>query len=283
MHTEIERKFLVTNSDFIAKLITYNKYESIRITQGYVGNATKGETRVTIRGDKAYMGFKTTNTFDRFEFMQPIELGEARLLQDKVCDSFISKLRYLIPYGDLTIELDIFDGANKGLIIAEIELPYEDYDLEIPEWFGIEVTNDPMYHNAFLAQHPYSENHIIDIHDFAELKRVTEFITEGKSDLVSTYDSLLREYRKDIGAWFYELSDISDIYFTVSGVSICGFDRYGDEAHFYIPRSWFKDKEKYLKTHFEYMETNRKAELQKQIKAKEEELNSLKKKLDASN
>lgn len=50
MHTEIERKFIVTDSTF--------KQSAVRIMdirQGYVGTSSNGEARVSIRDEKAWV------------------------------------------------------------------------------------------------------------------------------------------------------------------------------------------------------------------------------------
>jgi CYTH domain-containing protein len=52
--------------------------------------------------------------------------------------------------GNLTWEIDVFEGKLAGLIIAEIELPSEDFEIDIPSWVGEEVTSDPSYLNAEL-------------------------------------------------------------------------------------------------------------------------------------
>lgn len=55
MHTEIERKFIVTDSTF--------KQSAVRIMdirQGYVGTSSNGEARVSIRDEKAWVIIKST-------------------------------------------------------------------------------------------------------------------------------------------------------------------------------------------------------------------------------
>ena len=47
-------------------------------------------------------------------------------------------------------------GSNAGLIMAEIELNAEDDAFELPGWAGTEVTGDPRYYNAYLAEHPFT-------------------------------------------------------------------------------------------------------------------------------
>jgi CYTH domain-containing protein len=54
-------------------------------------------------------------------------------------------------------EVDVFHGANDGLIVAEIELPAEDSPFKLPEWIGEEVSHDMRYTNSNLCAVPFSE------------------------------------------------------------------------------------------------------------------------------
>ena len=56
-----------------------------------------------------------------------------------------------------TWEIDVFEGENRGLILAEIELEHRDEAYTRPEWLGEEVSHDPRYYNVYLARHPYKE------------------------------------------------------------------------------------------------------------------------------
>lgn len=67
------------------------------------------------------------------------------------------KTRYKIAYGNLIWEIDEFDGVNKGLILAEVELSHEQQQIELPIWVGEEVSHDPKYFNSNLAKYPFSE------------------------------------------------------------------------------------------------------------------------------
>ena len=66
----------------------------------------------------------------------------------------ILKDRYEIPYGNDTIELDIFDEPFAPLVLAEVEFSSEEEALafQAPEWFGEEVTYDPAYTNAAMSR-----------------------------------------------------------------------------------------------------------------------------------
>ena len=67
----------------------------------------------------------------------------------------VEKIRYELPWGGLTWEIDVFSKENAGLVIAEIELPDELYQIELPSWIGKEVTGQSQYYNGSLAQRPF--------------------------------------------------------------------------------------------------------------------------------
>ena len=54
-------------------------------------------------------------------------------------------------------EVDVFHGANEGLVVAEIELTSENENFPVPDWIGEEVTGDRKYYNSMLSVHPFCE------------------------------------------------------------------------------------------------------------------------------
>jgi CYTH domain-containing protein len=44
--------------------------------------------------------------------------------------------------------VDEFHGKHDGLVVAEIELDNEEQVVELPNFVGKEVTDDPQYYNA---------------------------------------------------------------------------------------------------------------------------------------
>ena len=124
--------------------------------QGYV--PTQGITvRARISDDQAFLTLKGRATgLSRSEFEYPIPVEDARQILTELCaHPLIEKARYLIPYGDHTWELDIFEGDNQGLIVAEIELGSEDESFKKPEWITEEVSYDRKYRNASLISYPF--------------------------------------------------------------------------------------------------------------------------------
>ncbi|MFZ2283460.1 MAG: adenylate cyclase, partial [Lutibacter sp.] len=70
--------------------------------------------------------------------------------------TIIEKTRHIVPANDnLYFEVDEFLGENKGLLIAEIELPNENTEFIKPSWLGEEVTGQLKYYNAMLAKKPF--------------------------------------------------------------------------------------------------------------------------------
>jgi len=149
---EIERKFLIIKD----KLPVLDN--GIAIEQGYIPTKNGATVRVRITGENAFLCIKSQpSNFSRNEYEFAIPISDAREMLEKVCNSQpIVKLRFLIPHQGFLWEIDVFDGENKGLIVAEVELLSEDQQVHLPEWVAKEVTSDKRYNNSYLALNPYS-------------------------------------------------------------------------------------------------------------------------------
>lgn len=151
---EIERKFSLKSTNFLA-----NIKESYKITQGYLNSDKNRTVRVRIKGDKGFItvkGIGSESGMSRFEWEKEITVNEAEALL-LLCEDFvIDKIRYIVPFEDVVFEVDIFDGANKGLIMAEVELKSENQIFKKPDWLGEELTADERYYNAYLSKHPFT-------------------------------------------------------------------------------------------------------------------------------
>ena len=153
MALEIERKFLVDNE----RLGPLSDGEEIR--QGFIPTANLTAVRVRISGLMAWLTLKGPNTgARRTEFEYRIPSGDAQQMLDQLCvGSILSKTRYRRQYRDYLWEIDVFEGDNAGLVVAEVELASETERPEIPDWVTQEVTGDPRYYNVNLCNSPYSE------------------------------------------------------------------------------------------------------------------------------
>ena len=150
---EIERKFLVTSTEFQSESIRSN-----RIVQGYLNSNPERTVRIRIKGTQAFITIKgkgNESGTTRFEWEKEIKVTEAEQLLLLCEDGVIDKVRYEIPFGKHLYEVDVFEGDNKGLIIAEIELEDENESFEKPNWLGEEVTGDDRYYNASLSVSSY--------------------------------------------------------------------------------------------------------------------------------
>jgi len=94
----------------------------------------------------------------RIEVERELSIAEAEELFELCPSSLVEKRRYCIPFKTLTIELDVFLGANEGLVLAEVEFTDEQQAQAFipPSWFLDEVSADHRYYNHYLSEHPYS-------------------------------------------------------------------------------------------------------------------------------
>ena len=154
MGIEIERKFLLNNSDW-----RNEAGEPVRFRQGYLVGSDKSSVRVRIEGDKAYINIKSaTLGIQRQEYQYSIPIDEAEEILNTLCGKpLIEKNRYYIKKNKHTWEIDEFFGDNQGLIVAEIELDHEDELFEKPGWLGEDVSDDTRYYNVCLVKHPYKD------------------------------------------------------------------------------------------------------------------------------
>ena len=154
MSREIERKFLVTG-DFKQEAC-----DSFRLVQGYISTDPDRTVRVRIKGEQGFLTIKGRSSLDglsRYEWEKEIPVSEALELMNLCVSGVIDKTRYLVPCGGHTYEVDVFHGANEGLVLAEIELADEQEKFEKPSWLGEEVTGDVRYYNSMLSLHPFSK------------------------------------------------------------------------------------------------------------------------------
>ena len=152
---EIERKFLVTSTDFIKE--SYSKFE---IAQGYISSNPDRTIRIRIKDDKSFLTIKgksSENGLSRFEWEKEIDVKDAQNLLLLCEKGIIKKTRYNIQTSTQIIEVDVFHDENDGLIMAEIELKSEEEFYEKPNWLGKEVTGNIKYYNANLSTNPFSK------------------------------------------------------------------------------------------------------------------------------
>lgn len=153
MATEIERKFLIADAGWREHAHSWRHYE-----QGYLCGRGPSSIRARIDGEEARLNIKAAEIgTTRAEYDYAIPLADARHMIDHLCvASPVKKTRYWVTNGGHTWEIDVFEGDNAPLIVAEIELDAADEAFEVPGWLGEEVTHDARYYNHALALVPYS-------------------------------------------------------------------------------------------------------------------------------
>lgn len=159
MGIEIERKFTVMGNAWrdVAE-------RSVRMAQGYLNDigavqkgAQKASVRVRMAGDQAFLNLKSRELgHTRQEFDYAIPVADAEALLALCSGGLIDKTRHYVRHDGFLWEVDEFAGENAGLIVAEIELPSADTEFALPDWVGMEVTDEPRYYNLALADRPYS-------------------------------------------------------------------------------------------------------------------------------
>jgi adenylate cyclase len=156
MAIEIERKFTLKNNNWQQRV-----ERSSRIRQGYLVSGMEpgqpSSVRVRIEADKASLNIKSVVLGRaRHEFEYPIPLADAEYLLAELCKPHvIEKTRHIVMHAAQRWEIDVFEGLNQGLEMAEIELPDIDCGFAMPDWAGEEVTDDMRYYNIYLVEHPY--------------------------------------------------------------------------------------------------------------------------------
>jgi adenylate cyclase len=152
MALEIERKFHVSGDGW-RPLVARTRH----LRQAYLSKSGRLSIRVRIDGDSdGTLTIKAARSgLERHEYEYAIPLADAEELMLQREGSVISKVRHIVPINGLSWEIDVFDGDNAGLVVAEIELDRPDRTFERPEWLGEEVTGDRRFYNADLASRPY--------------------------------------------------------------------------------------------------------------------------------
>ena len=153
MGVEIERKFLVAGDAWRRDVTALRT-----LRQGYLSSGATPAVRIRTDGQTAWLTIKTGGQgVIRAEFEYSIPVSDAEELL-KACDGrVIGKVRHIVPHGGHQWEIDVFDGKNAGLVLAEIELDAEHEEFVRPPWIGTEVTGDPRYYNSSLAAQPMAQ------------------------------------------------------------------------------------------------------------------------------
>lgn len=152
---EVERKFLVNASQYKEEASS-----KVHIQQGFLSTDPERTVRVRLQDGKGKItikGMSDPEGVSRFEWEHEIPENEALQLLNLCKGAIITKTRYKVPCGSHLFEVDVFEGANEGLVIAELELSTPDEPYKRPAWLGKEVTGDPRYYNAQLSINTFDQ------------------------------------------------------------------------------------------------------------------------------
>lgn len=146
---EIERKFLLPGAPRFLK-----EYEGESIRQGYlVIGADGSEARLRDREGDYTLTVKSKGDLVRGESETELNQQQFDKLWPATAGMRLEKVRFSIPYFESLVELDLYSGDLRGLVVAEVEftdIPSAEA-FSKPDWFGPEVTDNKAYKNQQLA------------------------------------------------------------------------------------------------------------------------------------
>jgi len=146
---EIERKFLIKRLP--VKILRSRHFP---IAQGYLANEPGGRhVRLRKKAKTASLTFKVGRGTSREEREIRLSPKQFAMLWPATRGRRLRKTRYEMPWKHFLIEIDVYRGKNKGLVVAEVEFPSHAAcrKFEPPDWFGREVTGAKRYSNIRLA------------------------------------------------------------------------------------------------------------------------------------
>lgn len=145
---EIERKFLLAGVPSTMKLA---KREPIR--QGYLALDGDTEVRVRLTPKKAVLTIKAGRGAVRAEEELELDRRQGDALYELTEGRRVQKVRRRVRVDDTVVEVDEYQGALDGLVVAEVEFDDEEAsrNFDPPPWFVREVTDDRRYSNRSLA------------------------------------------------------------------------------------------------------------------------------------
>ena len=144
---KIERKFLLNYLP-----VNIDKFDKNEIIQSYL--SYEPELRIRKKDDKYFISKKIGTGMIRNEYEMEIDENFYNFLINGI-DSEVSKTRYFVPLSSkTTAEIDVYHNNLDSLKTVEVEFETieEAMNFEIPNWFGLEVTNDKNYNNANLSK-----------------------------------------------------------------------------------------------------------------------------------
>ena len=180
-HMEIERRFLVDgreekpwrlhsdvfqieqhytvgdwlNVQDLALMFEGDIFTDITPTErDHLASTASWTTRLRRRNQHYILTYKARISDDTsLELEWNVEEGMARRLLAKGPFPSVEKTRYVFTGSDgLSWEIDEFEGALAGLVLAEVELSSSSQAVALPPWVGQEITGLRSWSNRALAE-----------------------------------------------------------------------------------------------------------------------------------
>ena len=156
---EIERKFLLKED--VQQEIILNNLRSHQLIQYYV-QVGEEEERYRKQDNLYFHTLKrrVDGGLQREETETECTKDDFDANKRNIKGNIVEKKRYIFPYGEHKIEIDVYDGTLKGLIIGEVEFQTKNEadSFILPDFFGLEVTWDKRFKNQSLAINGLPEN-----------------------------------------------------------------------------------------------------------------------------
>lgn len=161
---EVERRFLVADASVVpgtpgrrieqAYLWQNDNGYAIRVRRTHAvsedGQWRESTSSVTLKGPKAPSG-------RRLEEETELTPEDAAGMIEGA-HHVVRKTRYDVVFEGNRFDVDVFEGSNEGLVIAEFEATAASVAaLAKPGWCGVEVTRDHRYNNESLAVLPWRQ------------------------------------------------------------------------------------------------------------------------------
>lgn len=141
MKIEIERKFLLASERWRSLA-----EECEHIRDGLLSSDNERKIRIRITSERSTLTVKSSRVRgEREEFEFDIPRDDAERLIAYCGSDIIQKVRHYVGHAGLTWEIDEYEGLLEGVVLAEVELASRDQHVDIPDWIGREVTEEPSY------------------------------------------------------------------------------------------------------------------------------------------
>lgn len=148
MGFEIERKFVPAQPP---PQLTGARI--LPIAQGYLAVDDDAEVRVRRIAERHVLTVKRGSGLRRLEEEIDLPAEQFAALWRATEGRRLEKRRHVFEEDGVTFEVDVYDGALTGLLVAEVEFGSEEESAAFapPAWLGREVTGDRRYSNQQLA------------------------------------------------------------------------------------------------------------------------------------